>query len=97
MSKLKDLIAQKEALEQQIAEVQQTELAEAISQVKAIVDEFDLTPDQVFPKGKAGAKGTEKAKAPAKYKDPVSGKTWTGHGMQPKWLVGKDRSEFSIS
>ena len=97
MSKLKELIAQKEALEQQIHEVKQTELMEAISKVQAIVAEFDLTPEQVFPKGKAGAKGKEKTKAPAKYKDPVSGKTWTGHGMHPKWLEGKDRSEFAIS
>jgi DNA-binding protein H-NS len=33
----------------------------------------------------------------AKYRDPKSGKTWTGRGKPPLWIVGaKDRTPFLI-
>ena len=28
----------------------------------------------------------------AKYQDPDSGKTWTGHGRRPRWMVGAPES-----
>ena len=33
---------------------------------------------------------------PAKYQDPESGKTWTGRGKPPNWILGKDRTLFEI-
>ncbi|MGN5476311.1 H-NS histone family protein [Cupriavidus basilensis] len=27
---------------------------------------------------------------PAKYMDPVTGKTWTGRGRRPRWLEGRE-------
>ncbi|WP_229202386.1 H-NS histone family protein [Pseudoduganella aquatica] len=30
----------------------------------------------------------------AKYKDPVSGATWTGRGRAPLWLNGQDKQKF---
>lgn len=30
----------------------------------------------------------------AKYRDPASGKTWSGMGRAPFWIVGKDRARF---
>jgi len=32
-----------------------------------------------------------------KYRDPATGKTWTGRGKAPKWIDGKDRSKFLIA
>ncbi|MPW23898.1 DNA-binding protein H-NS [Paraburkholderia piptadeniae] len=33
----------------------------------------------------------------AKYRDPKSGATWTGHGRAPTWIANaKDRSKFAI-
>ncbi len=32
---------------------------------------------------------------PAKYKDPQSGKTWSGRGRPPAWLVG-ERDKYAI-
>ena len=37
---------------------------------------------------------TLKGPRPA-YRDPVSGKTWSGVGRAPFWVVGKDRSKFA--
>lgn len=32
-----------------------------------------------------------------KYRDPVSGKTWSGHGVRPKWMRGRSARDFQIS
>ena len=48
--------------------------------------------------GKKAAKLKPATKPGApKYRDPVSGKTWTGRGKPPNWIVGvSDRSAFLI-
>jgi len=44
----------------------------------------------------AATKSTGNKVAP-KYRDPVSGNTWTGRGKAPKWIEGKDRAPFLIA
>lgn len=98
MSTLKDLIAQRDALEVQITELRQSELAEAISKTRALITEFGLTESDVFG-GARKAKSVKVAgsKVAAKYRDPVSGKEWSGRGLAPKWMQGKDKTEFLIA
>ena len=98
MSTLAELIKQREALEAQIAQVRQTELADAIGKVKALVAEFGLTAQDVFGGAKRGPKaaGTVKNPVAAKYRDAATGQTWTGRGKAPKWIEGKDRAQFVI-
>jgi DNA-binding protein H-NS len=40
--------------------------------------------------------GKKRGKVAPKYKNPVTGETWTGRGKAPKWIAGKDRSKFAI-
>ena len=98
MTTLKDLIAQREALEKQIAEVRQTELADAIAKVHALISEFGLTQSDIFG-GTAKVRKVKDAtsKVAAKYRDPVSGKEWSGRGLAPKWMQGKDKSQYLIA
>jgi len=96
MATLKELMAQKEALEQKIVEARETELADAIAKVLAIVTEYGLTAADIFG-GKRGRKASgTKAKVAAKYKD-ANGNSWTGRGRAPKWIEGKDKSKFLIA
>jgi DNA-binding protein H-NS len=97
MSTVAQLLAQKAALEAQIEAAQKAHVAEGIAKAKAIIAEFNLTKEDVFgdAKRERKAKSTE-IKVAAKYKDPISGKTWSGRGLAPKWLEGKDRSQFAI-
>ena len=99
MSNYKELIKQREALERQIAEARERETSQAVSQVRAIVAEFGLTVQDVFPAGRAAAKGTRKSsgKVAPKYRDPATGATWTGRGKAPRWIEGQDRSKFAIA
>ena len=50
---------------------------------------------------KAARKPTKKSKVPPKYRDPKTGKTWSGRGMAPVWMreleaAGRKRSDFAI-
>ncbi len=96
MTTYKELLQQREALESKIAEARKREISQAVSQVRAMVAEFGLTAQDVFPTGKARA-ASSGSKVAAKYRDPATGKTWTGRGKAPKWIDGKDRAKFLIA
>ena len=101
MASYKDLVKQREALDQAIAQARQAELAQAISQVKGLVAEFGLTAEDIFGGGRsrAGKSRGPKAggKVAPKYRNPATGETWTGRGKAPRWIDGKDRAAFLIA
>ncbi|WP_353235765.1 H-NS histone family protein [Diaphorobacter ruginosibacter] len=90
MTTYKELLAQKQMLDQQIADARKIEAKAALANIHALIAEFGFTAQQVFPWKPAAAK------APAKYRDPVSGSTWSGRGKPPKWIADKDRAAFEI-
>jgi DNA-binding protein H-NS len=94
MTTIAQLLAQKAALEAQIEAARKAENAEAIAQVKALIAEHGLTQQDIFGGAKRGRKASGSV-AP-KYKDPISGKTWSGRGKAPKWIEGQDRNQFEI-
>ncbi len=96
MSSYKELLQAREALDKQIAEARQREIQHAVKQVRALVAEFGLGVQDVFPSGR-GKSSTAGSKVAAKYRDPVSGKVWTGRGKPPKWIAGEDRNRFLIA
>jgi DNA-binding protein H-NS len=100
MSQLSTLLAQKAALEQQIAKAQSEERAAAIAQIKTLMAEHGLTAaDLTLRAGKkARASG---AKVAPKYRNKATGETWSGRGLQPRWLkaalaAGKKLADFSV-
>ena len=100
MPKLSELLAQKEALDKQIAQVQQEERGAAIAQARALIEEYGLSAaDLGFgPKAKAAPPARKVA---AKYRDKASGQTWSGRGLQPRWLKaaiesGRKLSDFAV-
>jgi DNA-binding protein H-NS len=101
MAKLQELLARKEALEREIELTKKQERAEAISKVRALMAEYGLTLADLSTK--AAPKGAAKpgAKVAPKYRDKASGQTWSGRGLQPKWLEaalasGRKIDEFRI-
>ena len=98
---LVDLLKQKEALEAQIAEARKAELAEAISTAKSLIEAHGLTVEDLFgavqKRGRKTAAPREKSKVAAKYRDPLSGKEWSGRGIAPKWLQGKNKEDYLIA
>ena len=94
MTTVAQLLAQKAALEAQIEAARKAENADAIAKVKALIAEHGLTQQDIFGGAKRGRKASGSV-AP-KYKDPISGATWSGRGKPPKWIDGKDRSQFAL-
>ncbi len=96
MPSYKELLAHREALDQKIAEARQSELSEAISRVRGMIQEFGLTQEDVFAKPGRKTSATAGTKVAARYRDPATGSTWTGRGKPPKWIAGQDREKFAI-
>ncbi|MBP6559477.1 MAG: H-NS histone family protein [Burkholderiaceae bacterium] len=96
MASYKDLLKQRELLEQQISEARQREISDAVAQARAIVEEFGLTQQDVFPVGRARS-AVKGSKVAAKYRDPATGATWTGRGKAPRWIQDQDRAKFEIN
>jgi DNA-binding protein H-NS len=100
MSELKDLLAKKAALEKQIAQARRDERAGAIAQIKSLMTEHGLTlADLGRRSGKSAPKGG--GKVAAKYRNKATGETWSGRGLQPRWLkaalaAGKKLGDFAV-
>lgn len=113
MSNYQELLAQKAALEKQAADLEKqlqdarrAERAGVIAQIKSLLTEHGLTvADLGLKPGKpaAGTGGSASAgrKVAPKYRNAQTGETWTGRGLQPKWVQaavasGKKLEDFVI-
>lgn len=99
MTTVSELLAQKAAIEQQIAEAQRAERAGAVAKVRALMAEHGLTLADLS--SKAGTPKRSGAKVAAKYRDATTGNTWSGRGLQPRWLKqalasGRKISDFAL-
>ena len=80
------------------------ERTQAITTAKELIKNYDLTVSDLGLTGKGPVKrvaGDKRNVVAPKYKDPESGKTWTGRGKSPAWLsaqisAGRDKQEFLI-
>ncbi|MGF6780789.1 H-NS histone family protein [Paraburkholderia sp. GAS334] len=106
-AKMKHLQVQAEALLAKKAQA-------AVDQIRDIMLKHGLTTEDIEAKTKARRQGKNtvapvanvKTKAavarkgglPAKYRDPKTGATWSGHARPPAWIKDvKDRSKFLIA
>ena len=96
------MIAQKEALEQQIAEATAQGRSEAIAKVKAMMAEYGLTAADLGSTRKPASKSKVPAKkVAAKYHSASTDESWSGRGLQPRWLkvalaAGKKLSDVAV-
>ena len=111
MATLADIKKQIASLEKQAAALLKEAASEAAKKAAALIEQHGLTAADVGLAPKSGRtaalkKAVAKAKTkpatakPAgvpKYRDPKSGKTWTGNGQAPGWIAGaKNRDKFLI-
>jgi DNA-binding protein H-NS len=83
MSTLKELLAQRAALDEQISQTKDRERSTAVAQVKALMADHGLT---VADLSARVPKAPKVSKVAAKYRNQATGETWSGRGLQPKWL-----------
>lgn len=96
MSSYKELLEQRRALELQIEEARRRELADAVAKARALVADYGLTADDIFPPARGSRSSVQGAKVAPKYRNTATGETWTGRGKPPKWIQGQDRDQFLI-
>lgn len=85
MSDLNQLLAQKADLERKIEAAQKQARTEAVAKVRALMTEYGLSVADLNAKGPA-RKTAGGNKVAAKYRNSATGETWSGRGLQPKWL-----------
>jgi DNA-binding protein H-NS len=101
VASLHELLAKKEALDLEIEQTKKKERGEAIKQVRALMAQYGLTPADLALRNPAKTKGSTGKKVAAKYRNSATGETWSGRGLQPKWLKaalgsGKKLSDFAL-
>jgi DNA-binding protein H-NS len=103
MATLNELIAQKAALEKEIESRRTQEREDAIAKVRALMGEHGLTLADLSQRGPRGSSGSASkgSKVAAKYRNAATGETWSGRGLQPKWLKaaiasGKTLADFAV-
>jgi len=95
-------------LEKQAEALRKNELKSVIAKIRHAIDEYGLTAtDLGFGTGarktavktvKTVKRRTARSAGVAKYRDPATGQTWTGHGRPPAWIVAaKNRDDFLIA
>jgi DNA-binding protein H-NS len=99
------LKAQIDKLEKQAETLRKAEIGKVIGQLKKTISEYALTAADLGLDGSRARKSASSGKprrsrgavGVAKYRNPASGATWTGHGRPPTWILeAKDRSAFLI-
>ncbi|KWA08203.1 H-NS histone family protein [Burkholderia territorii] len=91
-----ELKAQSEALAQQAEEARIAELDSIITVIREQIVEYGITAEQLFGRRRAPAPSRRAPVAP-KYRDPKTGKTWSGRGKAPHWIASaKNRDRFLI-
>lgn len=98
MATLKELIAQKEALERQIELTRSQDRSAAVEKVRVLMTEYGLSVSDLSTKRTKKGGGTKVA---AKYRDKATGDAWSGRGLQPKWLKaalakGRKLTDFTV-
>lgn len=102
MASLQDLIAQRDALERQIELTKKEQRSNAIDKIRALMREYDLSVSDLSSRsGSKSGTGKKGGKVAAKYRDTATGDTWSGRGLQPKWLKaamasGRKLEDFAV-
>ncbi len=98
MSSLQELLAQRAALDEQINQTKGRERGEAIAKVRSLMSEYGLSVADLSTRVPKVAKVSKVA---AKYRNQATGETWSGRGLQPKWLkaaigAGAKLTDFAL-
>ena len=103
MPSLQELLNQKAALEKTIDATRKQQKSEAVSKIRALMSEYGLSASDLSGKASSAAKpGAAKgSKVAIKYRNRATGDTWSGRGLQPKWLKaalasGRKIEDFAV-
>ena len=92
---LKELLAQRQALQQQVTATRQRESEVVLAGIVRKMREYQISLADLMGREIESQKVT--TAAVPKYRDLRSGATWSGRGRAPHWIVDKNRDDFLVS
>ncbi|MDN7993667.1 H-NS family nucleoid-associated regulatory protein [Burkholderia orbicola] len=104
MATLQSIQAKIQKLQAQAEELAAAKSTAALEKIRDLMEKYDVSLAEIEAfvgkrrgrKSQAGAPA-KKSGSTAKYADPKTGATWTGHGRAPAWIANaKDRSKFLV-
>jgi DNA-binding protein H-NS len=95
VSDLSTMLKQKAELEAAIAKAQEEQREGALATIRSLMEQHGLSQADLFRKSKKGFTVV------AKYRNKETGESWSGRGLQPKWLraalaAGKRLDDFTV-
>ncbi len=102
MDSVKDLLAQRAAIDKKIQFAQRAQKHDAIAQIRELMASHGLVVSDLSARKVVAPKRTNAGKkVAAKYRHTKTGETWSGRGLQPKWLraelaTGKKLADFAV-
>lgn len=92
-----DLLHLQEQAEQEIQKRNAAEVEAFREQAREISERLGMSLTELL--GVATEEKATRIALPAKYRDPISGDTWSGKGPSPKWIKdsGKPKENFLIN
>lgn len=101
MATLKELLSRKQALDLEIEQTQKDERSSAIAQVRSLMSEHGLTAADLNNRSAPKPKSGSGVKVAAKYRNTSTGESWSGRGLQPRWLkaalaTGRKLGDFAV-
>ena len=101
MDSYQSLLGKISALQKRASSLRDNEKKRVIAEMRKLIALYDVQPVELFSDAKPSAAGKPTPSKRSKrilfpkYQDPVTGKTWNGHGKRPFWLVG-DKEAYLI-
>lgn len=93
---LDTLLEQRKKLNQHIESLLAAKKQAAIEQCRTLIKTFVIEPHELFSTSASKNAHAAGVKIKPKYRDPATGATWSGRGIQPRWITG-DKAAFLIS
>ncbi|WP_043202610.1 H-NS histone family protein [Paraburkholderia acidipaludis] len=91
MSSYKELLAEREHLEEQLQAAFKIERENVLEEIMRKMSAHRITLDEI--RGRPAASPG----LAAKYRDPATGNEWSGRGRPPRWITeSPDRSRFLV-
>lgn len=85
-----ELLAQRDQLNAAIKTEEARQRAAALDTINTLIAEHKFVAADLFPTKR------KTVKVAPKYRDPATGKTWSGRGRAPTWFDAARISEFTI-
>lgn len=92
----REIKAQISELEKQAEKLRQMEVSTVVMQIKAAMEEYGITASDLGFRDRSEVERSTRTPAKIKYREPSTGKTWSGRGKMPKWLIGQNKDQYLV-